>query len=256
MKTIILAGGLGTRVSEETSLKPKPLVEVGERPILWHIMKIYSGHGFREFVVALGYKGELIKYYFLNYHRLNNDLTIDLKDGGVKVHDAALEDWRVHLIDTGLSTLTGGRLRRLAGLLHGETFMMTYGDGVADIDIPAALAFHKKMGRHATITAVRPPARFGGLQFEGDLVNKFFEKPQIGEGWINGGFFILEPAVFDYIDSDQTSFEREPLERLAHDGQLAVYRHGGFWQCMDTVRDVHYLNELWEGGNPPWKIWK
>lgn len=256
MKTIILAGGLGTRISEETSLKPKPLVEVGERPILWHIMNIYAFHGFREFVVALGYKGELIKYYFLNYHRLNSDLIIDLKDGQVKVHEASREDWRIHLVDTGLTTLTGGRLKRLTELLDGKTFMMTYGDGVADIDIPAALAFHKKMGRHATITAVRPPARFGGLQFEGHLVNKFFEKPQIGEGWINGGFFILEPAVFDYIDSDQTSFERQSLDRLAQDGQLAVYRHEGFWQCMDTMRDVRYLNELWEEGNPPWKIWK
>ena len=256
MKTIILAGGWGTRIAEETAAKPKPLVEVGERPILWHIMNIYAFHGYREFVVALGYKGELIKYYFLNYHRLNNDLIIDLKDGQVKVPEASREDWRIHLVDTGLTTLTGGRLKRLTELIAGETFMMTYGDGVADIDIPAALAFHKKMGRHATITAVRPPARFGGLQFEGDLVNKFFEKPQIGEGWVNGGFFILEPSVFDYIDSDQTSFERESLERLARDGQLAVYRHEGFWQCMDTLRDVRYLNELWEEGNPPWKIWK
>jgi glucose-1-phosphate cytidylyltransferase len=256
MKTVILAGGWGTRITEETSVKPKPLVEVGERPILWHIMNIYAFHGFREFVVALGYKGELIKSYFLNYYRLNNDLTIDLKNGEFKVHDASREDWRIHLIDTGLTTLTGGRLKRLTELLNKETFMMTYGDGVANVDIPAVLAFHKKMGRCATITAVRPPARFGGLQFEGDLVNKFFEKPQIGEGWVNGGFFVLEPRVLDYIDSDQTSFERESLEQLARDGQLAVYRHEGFWQCMDAVRDVHYLNELWEGGNPPWKNWK
>jgi glucose-1-phosphate cytidylyltransferase len=256
MKTVILAGGLGTRIAEETAVKPKPLVEVGERPILWHIMNIYAFHGFREFVVALGYKGELIKYYFLNYYRLNNDLTVDLKDGQVKVRDASREDWRIHLVDTGMNTLTGGRLKRLSELLAGETFMMTYGDGVANVDIPAALAFHKKMGRLATITAVRPPARFGGLQFDGNLVSKFFEKPQIGEGWVNGGFFILEPGVFDYLDSDQTSFEREPLERLAQEGQLAVYRHDGFWQCMDTVRDVRYLNELWEEGNPPWKIWK
>lgn len=255
MKTVILAGGLGTRITEETAVKPKPLVEVGERPILWHIMNIYAFYGFREFVVALGYKGELIKYYFLNYYRLNNDLTVDLKDGQVKVRDALREDWRIHLVDTGLNTLTGGRLKRLSELLDGETFMMTYGDGVANVDIPAALAFHKKMGRLATITAVRPPARFGGLQFDGNLVSKFFEKPQIGEGWVNGGFFILEPRVFDYLDSDQTSFEREPLERLALEGQLAVYRHDGFWQCMDTVRDVRYLNELWEEGNPPWKIW-
>jgi len=255
MKTVILAGGLGTRIAEETAVKPKPLVEVGERPILWHIMNIYAFHGFREFVVALGYKGELIKYYFLNYYRLNNDLTVDLKDGQVKVRDASREDWRIHLVDTGLNTLTGGRLKRLSELLGTETFMMTYGDGVANVDIPAALAFHKKMGRLATITAVRPPARFGGLQFDGNLVSKFFEKPQIGEGWVNGGFFILEPGVFDYLDSDQTSFEREPLERLAAEGQLAVYRHDGFWQPMDTSREFQLLNELWAKGKAPWARW-
>jgi len=256
MKTVILAGGFGTRIAEESALKPKPLVEIGGSPVLWHIMNIYANHGYREFVVALGYKGELIKNYFLNFYKLSNDLTIDLKDGQVKVHDAAREDWRVHLHDTGLNTLTGGRLKRLKSQLDGGTFMMTYGDGVADVDIPAAVAFHKKTGKLATVTAVRPPARFGGMEFNGDLVSHFFEKPQMGEGWINGGFFILEPGVFDYIDSDQTSFEREPLERLVRDGQLAVYRHPGFWQCMDTVRDVTYLNELWAKGNPPWKTWK
>jgi len=255
MKTVILAGGAGTRIAEETAVKPKPLIEVGERPVLWHIMNIYAFYGFREFVVALGYKGESIKDYFVDYYRLNNDLTVDLKDGQVKVRDVSREDWRVHLVDTGLNTFTGGRLKRLSELLNHETFMMTYGDGVANVDIPAALTLHKKMGRLATITAVRPPARFGGLQFEGDLVSKFFEKPQIGEGWINGGFFILEPGVLDYIDSDQTSFEVHTLERLALEGQLAVYRHEGFWQCMDTVRDVRYLNELWQAGKPPWKIW-
>ena len=255
MKTVILAGGAGTRIAEETAVKPKPLIEVGERPVLWHIMNIYAFYGFREFVVALGYKGESIKDYFVDYYRLNNDLTVDLKDGQVKVRDVSREDWRVHLVDTGLNTFTGGRLKRLSELLNHETFMMTYGDGVANVDIPAALTFHKKMGRLATITAVRPPARFGGLQFKGDLVSKFFEKPQIGEGWINGGFFILEPGVLDYIDSDQTSFEVHTLERLALEGQLAVYRHEGFWQCMDTVRDVRYLNELWQAGKPPWKIW-
>jgi len=255
MKTVILAGGAGTRIAEETAVKPKPLIEVGERPVLWHIMNIYAFYGFREFVVALGYKGESIKDYFVDYYRLNNDLTVDLKDGQVKVRDVSREDWRVHLVDTGMNTFTGGRLKRLSELLNHETFMMTYGDGVANVDIPAALTFHKKMGRLATITAVRPPARFGGLQFKGDLVSKFFEKPQIGEGWINGGFFILEPGVLDYIDSDQTSFEVHTLERLALEGQLAVYRHEGFWQCMDTVRDVRYLNELWQAGKPPWKIW-
>ena len=256
MKTVILAGGLGTRLAEESASKPKPLVEVGEHPVLWHIMNIYAFHGFREFVVALGYKGEMIKNFFLNYHRLSNDLSIELKDGKVDVHNAIREDWRIHLIDTGLNTLTGGRLKRLQRQLGSETFMMTYGDGVADVDIPAALAFHRKMGRLATVTAVRPPARFGGLQFEGDLVSTFSEKPQTGEGWVNGGFFILEPGVFDYLDSDQTSFEREPLERLAAEGQLATYRHDGFWQCMDTLRDVRYLNDLWAGGHPPWKLWK
>ncbi len=256
MKTVILAGGLGTRIAEESAVKPKALVEVGERPILWHIMNIYAFHGFREFVVALGYKGELIKYYFLNYYKLNNDLTVDLRGGEVKVHDALREDWRIHLVDTGLKTLTGGRLKRLQPLLKDEAFMMTYGDGVANVDLRALLAFHRKTGRLATVTAVRPPARFGGLQFEGDLVSAFTEKPQIGEGWVNGGFFILEPGVFDYLESDQTSFEREPLERLAADGQLAVYRHEDFWQCMDTVRDVRYLNDLWQSEMPPWKLWE
>lgn len=256
MKTVILAGGLGTRLAEESASKPKPMVEVGEHPILWHIMNIYASHGFREFVVALGYKGEMIKDFFLNYHRLRNDLTIELKDGSVDVHNAIREDWRVHLVDTGQNTLTGGRLKRLRSQVGGETFMMTYGDGVADVDITAALAFHKRMGRLATVTAVRPPARFGDLQFDGDLVSSFSEKPQTGEGWVNGGFFILEPGVFDYLDSDQTSFEREPLERLAAEGQLATFRHVGFWQCMDTLRDVRYLNDLWAGGKPPWKLWK
>lgn len=256
MKTVILAGGLGTRLAEESASKPKPMVEVGEHPIIWHIMNIYASQGFHEFVVALGYKGEMIKDYFLNYHRLRNDLSINLKDGSVEVHNAIREDWQVHLIDTGQSTLTGGRLKRLQSHVGSETFMMTYGDGVANVDIPAALAFHRRMGRLATVTAVRPPARFGGLQFEGDLVSAFSEKPQTGEGWINGGFFILEPGVFDYLASDQTSFERDPLERLASEGQLATYCHDGFWQCMDTLRDVRLLNDLWASGNPPWKLWK
>jgi glucose-1-phosphate cytidylyltransferase len=255
MKTVILAGGLGTRLAEESAIKPKPLVEVGGRPILWHIMKIYGHYGCREFAVALGYKGELIKYYFLNLYRLGSDLTVDVKDGHCQVHEGDREDWRVHLTDTGAETQTGGRLKRLKPLLQDGTFMMTYGDGVADIDLSAALSFHKRMGRLATVTAVRPPARFGGMELDGDLVTSFVEKPQIGEGWVNGGFFILEPQVLDYIDSDQTSFEREPLQRLAREGQLAVYRHAGFWQCMDTLRDVKYLNHLWEEGNPPWKIW-
>jgi len=219
-------------------------------------MHIYASQGFREFVVALGYKGEMIKHYFMNFYRLSNDLSIDLRDGQVQVHEAAREDWSIHLHDTGQHTMTGGRLKRLQPMLHNDTFLMTYGDGVADVDIREALAFHRRMGRLATVTAVRPPARFGSLQFDGDLVTSFTEKPQMGEGWINGGFFILEPGVFDYIDSDQTSFEREPLERLARDGQLAAYRHPGFWQCMDTLRDVSYLNDLWARDNPPWKLWR
>jgi glucose-1-phosphate cytidylyltransferase len=256
MKTVILAGGLGTRLAEESTIKPKPLVEVGGRPILWHIMKGYAHYGFREFAVALGYKGEMIKNYFLNLYQLGNDLTIDLKDGRCLVHERAREDWRVHLTDTGSDTLTGGRLKRLRHLVNDGTFMMTYGDGVADVDIPAVIAFHKKMGKLATLTAVRPPARFGGIEFSGDLVTNFIEKPQIGEGWVNGGFFVLEPGVLDYIDGDTTSFERDPLERLTRDGQLAVYRHPGFWQCMDTVRDMKYLNDLWDKGTPPWRIWQ
>ena len=236
-------------------MKPKPLVEIGGQPVLWHIMKIYSSYGFNEFAVALGYKGELIKYYFLNLYRLRADLTIDLKDGNVEVHAGPREDWRIHLTDTGIDTMTGGRIKRLKPLLEDETFMMTYGDGVANVDIKAVLAFHRKMGRLATVTAVRPPARFGGMDLEGDLVKTFLEKPQMGEGWVNGGFFILEPGVFDYIDSDATIFERQPIERLTTDGQLAVYRHDGFWQCMDTLRDVKYLNDLWEKNDPPWKLW-
>lgn len=255
MKTVILAGGLGSRLAEESTSKPKPMVEIGGQPVLWHIMKIYGHHGFNEFAVALGYKGEMIKHYFLNLYRLRADLTIDLKNGNVDVHAGAREDWRVHLTDTGADTMTGGRIKRLKALIGNETFMMTYGDGVADIDIPAAVAFHRKMRKLATVTAVRPPARFGGMDLEGDMVKHFLEKPQMGEGWINGGFFILEPGVFDYIDSDATVFERQPLERLASEGQLAVYRHPGFWQCMDTVRDVKYLNDLWDKKNPPWRIW-
>jgi len=256
MKTVILAGGLGTRISEESAFRPKPLVEIGGHPVLWHIMNIYASQGFCDFIVALGYKGEMIKNYFMNFYRLANDLSIDLRDGQIHVHESTREDWSVHLHDTGLHTMTGGRLKRLQPLLRDGTFLMTYGDGVADADIREALAFHRRMGRLATVTAVRPPARFGSLQFDGDLVESFAEKPQMGEGWINGGFFILEPGVFDYLDSDETSFEKEPLERLARDGQLAAYRHPGFWQCMDTLRDVSYLNDLWAQESPPWKTWR
>jgi glucose-1-phosphate cytidylyltransferase len=252
MKTIILAGGLGTRLSEETSLKPKPMVEIGGKPILWHIMSHYAAHGYKEFIVALGYKGDVIKSYFLDHYQTRSDITIELETGKVQVHDGVREDWKVHLIDTGLQTDTGGRIRRLAKWIDGETFMLTYGDGVTDVDIDKLVTFHKKHGRIATVTGVRPPARFGGLRFEGDLVTCFEEKPQIGEGWINGGFFVLQPQVLNYIDNDDNKFERGPLERLAADRQLMTYRHEGFWQCMDTLRDVRLLNDLWERGEAPW----
>ncbi|NOT29316.1 MAG: glucose-1-phosphate cytidylyltransferase [Planctomycetes bacterium] len=255
MKTIILAGGLGTRLSEETEIRPKPLVEVGGRPLLWHIMNLYAHHGFNEFVVALGYKGHLIKDYFLRYFQWRHDLSVDLSTGGVEVHARERESWKVHLVDTGLGTMTGGRLKRLRAWIGEETFMMTYGDGVADVDVRALLDFHRSHGRLATVTAVRPPARFGSLQFQGDLVSEFSEKPQVGEGWVNGGFFVLEPQVFSYLDGDASIFEREALERLAREGQLAAYRHTTFWQCMDTLRDVRLLNELWEGGHAPWRVW-
>ena len=252
VKTVLLAGGFGTRLAEESESKPKPMVEVGGRPILWHIMRGYAARGFTEFVVALGYRGETIKRYFLDYHHLRNDLTIDLRTNDISVRSVDCEDWIVHLRDTGLHTQTGGRLRRLADILRGETFMMTYGDGVCSIDVRLLLEFHRRHGKLATVTAVRPPSRFGGLVFDGDLVSEFSEKPQIGEGWINGGFFVLEPQVLDYIDGDDTLFERGPLERLASDGQLVAYRHEGFWQCMDTLRDVRLLNSLCDGRVPPW----
>ncbi len=253
MKVAILAGGLGTRLQEETGLKPKPMVEVGGQPVLWHLMNMYAAHGHNEFVVALGYKGEVIKSYFLDYHSLRNSLTIDLGRGTVQSHGEEREDWKVHLIDTGPSTDTGGRIKRLRRWLGNETFMLTYGDGLADIDINQLLAFHRSHGKLATVTAVRPPARFGSLTFFGDLVTRFDEKPQIGEGWINGGFFVLEPEVLDYIAGDNIVFEKEPLERLSRDGQLVAYRHQGFWQCMDTLRDVRLLERLWAEGRAPWR---
>jgi glucose-1-phosphate cytidylyltransferase len=255
VKTVILAGGLGTRLVEETEVTPKPMVEIGGSPILWHIMKIYSTSGFDEFVLALGYKGAAIKNWFLNYQYLASDFSIGFRAGKVDLHDGDREDWLVHLVDTGLQTQTGGRLKRLAPWLQDGTFMMTYGDGVADIDIRELLEFHRSHGKLATVTAVRPPARFGGLTFEGDHVTHFLEKPQIGEGWINGGFFVLEPQVIEYIDGDETAFEREPLERLAAAGELVAHRHEGFWQCMDTLRDVRLLESLWESGDVPWRTW-
>jgi len=255
MRVAILAGGLGTRLAEETELRPKPMVEIGGRPVLWHIMKHYAHHGFKEFYIALGYKGEAVKRYFLDYSALNGRLTVTLADGGVQLHDRSPEDWTVHLLDTGLDTLTGGRVKRLEPFLHGETFLATYGDGVSDVDLSALVRFHRSHGRLATLTAVRPPARFGGLVFEDDRVAQFTEKPQIGEGWINGGFMALEPGVFPYLRDDRTSLEADTMERLAADGQLAAYRHEGFWQCLDTLRDLRLLQSLWADGRPPWKLW-
>lgn len=256
MKVAILAGGLGTRLQEETTLKPKPMVEIGGRPILWHIMKIYASYGFQEFVVALGYKGEVIKDYFINYRYKASDLTVSLKKGDTTVFDGGCEDWTVHLIDTGLSTQTGGRVKRVAKFIGKEPFMLTYGDGVSSINIIKLLEFHRSHGRLATVAAVRPPARFGEIICKDDVVQSFTEKPQIGEGWINGGFLVLEPGVADYIDGDQTIFEREPMERLAEEGQLVAYRDYGFWQCMDTLRDVRLLENLWQSGEAAWKVWK
>ena len=256
MKTVILAGGLGTRLLEETELLPKPMVRIGGQPILWHILRIYSAQGFNEFVLALGYKADVVKNYFLNYYYLRNDFSLRVSDGHLEVHNGRQDDWLVHLIDTGEPTQTGGRIRRLASWLRDGTFMMTYGDGVADIDLRKVVDFHRSHGKLATVTAVRPPSRFGGLAFDGDLVAEFSEKPQIGEGWINGGFFVLEPEVLDYIDADETIFEHEPLERLAAQGQLVAYRHDGFWQPMDTLRDVRLLESLWQSGDAPWKVWE
>lgn len=254
MKTILLAGGLGTRLSEETTLKPKPMVEIGGKPILWHIMNIYGHYGFKEFMVALGYKGEMIKEYFINYHRLQSDLTVSLGTGEVTTKRNCPRDWLVHLIDTGVESMTGGRLHRLRDKIGKDRFMLTYGDGVSNIDISKLLEFHKSHGKIATVTAVRPTARFGGISFEGDQVCNFKEKPQAGEGWINGGFFVFEPAVFDYLAGDDTVLEAEPLENLAKQGKLMAYRHEGFWQCMDTIRDRTHLENLWQT-NPPWKVW-
>ena len=255
MKVAILAGGLGTRLQEETMVKPKPMVEIGGKPLLWHILCGYASYGFREFVVALGYRGEVIKNYFLNYRQQTSSLSICLGTGEVEVHDGPREDWLVHLLDTGVETQTGGRIRRVLQFIGNETFLLTYGDGVSNVDIEALLQFHRSHGRLATVTGVRPPSRFGGLWLQGDLVTHFEEKPQITEGWINGGFFVLEPGVADYLGGDDVLWEREPMERLAKDQQLAAYRHEGFWQCMDTLRDVRLLESLWQSGEAPWNLW-
>jgi glucose-1-phosphate cytidylyltransferase len=256
MKVAILAGGLGTRLAEETETKPKPMVEIGGRPILWHIMMHYSHYGFDDFAIALGYKSEVIKKYMVDYCSLNSNLTVNLKDGLVTKHTDYCPDWTVDLIDTGIHTNTGGRIKRLAPYMGNETFMLTWGDGVSDVNLHDLLAFHRSHGKLATLTAVRPTARFGHLELESDQITEFSEKPQLGEGWINGAFFVLEPGVFDYIEGDDTQWEKAPLERLAQEGQLMAYRHTSFWQCMDTMRDKRLLESLWQSGDAPWKIWE
>lgn len=256
MKVAILAGGVGTRLVEETEVKPKPMVEIGGRPILWHILRHYAHYGFKDFVIALGYKGEVIKKYMVDYASLNSNLTVRLGTGQVDVHGGSRPDWTVELIDTGIATLTGGRIKRLKPYLGNETFMLTWGDGVSDVNLGELLKFHRAHGKLATLTAVRPPARFGHMVFKGDQVTEFLEKPQTMEGWINGAFFVCEPGVFDYVDGDATQWEKEPMERLAADGQLMAFRHSSFWQCMDTLRDKKLLEELWQKGNAPWKVWE
>ena len=256
MKVVILAGGLGTRLAEETAVRPKPMVEIGERPILWHLMKLYAASGFDEFIVCLGYKGEMIKRFFLDYHWSCRDASVDLGTGAVDYHGPAPDRWHIDLVDTGPSTMTGGRLRRLASRLRdGGTFMLTYGDGLSNVDLRELLKFHDSHGRLATVTAVRPPARFGTMDFDGDRVVRFEEKPQTGEGWINGGFFVMDPGVLDYIGGDDTVLEGAPLENLARDGQLMAFRHLGFWQCMDTTRDRVRLEGFWSSGQAPWRTW-
>ena len=255
MKVVILAGGYGTRLSEHTSVVPKPLVEIGGRPILWHIMRLYSHHGLNEFVICCGYKGYMVKEYFANYFLHMCDVTFDMAHNRMDVHQQSVESWRVTLVDTGEDTLTGGRLKRVRQYLGDEDFCFTYGDGVADVDIRALIAFHKSEGKLATLTAIQPPGRFGVLNLEKHHVRSFQEKPHGESSWINGGFFVLSPGVFDYIDGDTTTWEREPMERLASEGQLNAYFHRGFWQPMDTLRDKNYLESLWQTGKAPWKVW-
>ena len=257
MKAVILAGGFGTRLSEETALRPKPMVEVGGKPMLWHIMNIYAAHGVHEFIVALGYKGEIIKEYFLNFYAINNDISIDLATGNTTIHDGKQPNWKIHLVDTGYDTQTGGRLKRLyKWLQHDDTFFFTYGDCVGNLDITALLAFHQSHGKLATVTTVLPPERFGRIAFEGTQVKAFYEKAQTGENWINGGYFVVNRKVIDYIKDDQTPWERDPVEQLARDGQLMGYQHKGFWSPMDTLKEKNILEALWSSGKAPWKIWK
>jgi len=256
MKAVILAGGIGSRISEESALRPKPMIEIGGRPILWHIMKIYSAQGIDDFIICLGYKGYLIKEYFANYYLHTSNVTFDLASNAMQVHENASEPWKVTLIDTGERSQTGGRLKRIQKYVDGDTFCMTYGDGLADIDIPRLLERHRREGTLATVTAVRPPGRFGALELQGSRVSEFIEKPHGDGGWINGGFFVLSSRVFSYIDGDDTLLEQEPLKRLAQENQLSAYFHTGFWQPMDTLRHRQVLEDLWASDAPPWKVWK
>ncbi len=255
MKAVILAGGLGSRLSEETTVRPKPMVEIGGKPILWHIMKIYSAHGVRDFVICLGYKGYVIKEFFANYHLHTCDISFDLSRGDMQVHRSATEPWKVTLVDTGEGTMTGGRLKRVLPYVEGEDFCFTYGDGLADIDIGALLAHHREQSTLATLTVVQPPGRFGAVELQDTRVRRFEEKPRGDGAWRNGGFFVLSPDVGRYIVGDDTTWEADPLHQLVRDEQLACYRHTGFWQAMDTLRDRHLLEQLWDAGNPPWMVW-
>jgi glucose-1-phosphate cytidylyltransferase len=257
MKAVILAGGFGTRLSEETTVRPKPMVEIGERPILWHIMKLYSAHGINEFVICLGYKAEVIKDYFANYYLRASDMTLDLAKNELELQPRDVEPWHVTLVDTGVDTMTGGRLKRVAEHVAGETFCFTYGDCVTDLDMTKLIEFHRAEGAAATLTAIRPPGRFGALTLDHDSnqITSFREKPEGDGGWVNGGFFVLEPEVIDHVESDRTVWEREPMERLADEGKLAAYRHSGYWQNMDSLRDKMVLEEQWASEHPPWKVW-
>lgn len=255
MKVVILAGGLGTRISEESHLRPKPMIEIGGKPILWHLMKIYSHYGINDFIICLGYKGYVIKEYFANYFLHMSDVTFDMEHNRMEVHEKNAEPWRVTLIDTGQDTLTGGRLKRVKSYIGEETFCFTYGDGLADINIGALIDFHRAQGKAATVTAIQPPGRYGALNIQGNAVHNFQEKPAGDGAWINGGFFVLEPSIFDYIKGDLTSWESEPLQQLAAENQLTAYQHHGFWQAMDTLRDKMHLEDLWSSHNPPWRVW-
>lgn len=256
MKAVILAGGFGTRISEESHLRPKPMIEIGGRPILWHIMKIFSAHGVQEFVICCGYKGYLIKEYFANYFLHTADVTFDICHNSMEVHQNHAESWKVTLVDTGIDTMTGGRLLRVKNYLGGERFCLTYGDGVGDVDLTELIRFHTSHRRRATLTAIQPAARFGALEFEGDYVSQFVEKPKGDRRWISGGFFVLEQGVFNYLSSDQDIWEQEPLQKLSKEGELIAYRHNGFWAAMDTLRDKTYLEELWASKRAPWKVWE